>query len=768
MNKFSPLHKNVYLRSLLMGSCLSLFQSSVIAQSSASPDTTGVWYHIKQTQTKLASDELKRLQREFPNWQVPADLSTAIKDMNTTKAPDTVYTHEQKINDQNNAFLGKVAGLSPKDWGILSDSQFSKFRNLVADKGDPNLDLLVGWIYLAKQLPKQALVQFELIKEQQFDGTIVEKAQQGKQAALEQWLKYAIETGKISEINVIEAHHDIDDLLDAAAWSAFEAKDYTQAKLLFDYQENEYGSTLALEKQGKINEATSLACSHTELEALATYCINRLSERQLNTYNQKAFKQSLLYAEQMESIRPLTMGALELKGWSHFELEEYALASDVFRSLHSSNRENNDYSQALYTAVSFLPKRQQLDFRNQYPALESYFKAQSAYLATARKQFDLVASDSSNAYENRQAISVYTGLRGSQRSGADGLEKFHQFNHYLGITKLISDWRLTARIDYEQLYSGRPAEGSWFGSERYLTEQGFHSGIEDKGVSVSAFKQQDDFNLYADIRYLLFDQPAENDITGKLAGVWYIADFTLATSVYKLRKQDSLLSTAGAKAQDGSYFGGVTSTGIKGLFVAPISSNWSLALNGEYAKLSGQNVTDNSMKGFALSASSDMKSNIKYDLDYLRIGPRISYIDYEKNQSLFTVTHGGYFSPKDYLNFSLFAQLLTKEGHDWQVKAELDFGYSRLSEAATYRYLDSEIEAINSSKSSGVNANLRVEGQWRIAKHWVLAGVFTQANAVQYHATSLGVQIRWQPGLKNGLTSDWLIDNNPLQTGYAF
>jgi tetratricopeptide (TPR) repeat protein len=731
-----------------------------------SPDTTGIWYHINEKQTELANAEFKRLQQKYPNWRVPEALSIAIEQLNSPTPEPPVYTEQQRQLDEQRKFIGEIAGLNEEQWRDLSPQRFNRFRLLITKNQDPDLQLLLGWIYLAKKAPQQALQQFEFVKAQFSDSS--ENSQQGIDSALALLVKQAVSQGNLDKLTKLNTTYMIEDIVDGLAWTAFDTQDYAQAQVLFDYLNDKYGSTLALERLGEQQAAYEQACANTHIATLAVYCVDKLSERQLEAYNQQDFHESVIIADKIANITSLNKDTLALKGFALLELEEFQRSADVFAQLLDLEPENTQYAEVLYSAANNLPLEQQATLRQQFPQLTPYFSAQTATLGFARKQFDLSYAKDGEHYEDRRSLSIYTGLRGSQRSGDSGLGEFDQFNHYLGITQLISDWRLSARLDYELLYAGLPDEGARFGSEPFAAGQSFDTGVNGQGISISAFKQYDDGNFYADLRYLLFDQPADTDITGQLAATWFIGDTTVAASLYRLRKKDSLLSTAGAVAQDGQVFGGVVATGIKGLFVKPVSESWALALTGEYAELSGQNVADNRLLAASIGIGKDIKNVFNFPLDYLRVGPRFSYFGYQENLSLFTLSQGGYFSPDVYFNAAAYAQLLTQEGRNWQIKGDIDIGYASITEANTFFDLGTQLDAFEGQKSQGFSANLRLEGQWKIAKHWVLSGVLVQSNAVSFNSTNLGIQIRWQPSFIRGLTSDWLIDNNPRQTGYGF
>ena len=113
---------------------------------------------------------------------------------------------------------------------------------------------------------------------------------------------------------------------------------------------------------------------------------------------------------------------------------------------------------------------------------------------------------------------------------------------------------------------------------------------------------------------------------------------------------DSVLSYAGTKAlPGGDTFGGVVRTGGR----AELNFDDGLVgayVNAAYYDVSGRDVEDNDMFDANIGGYYRL---IRRSNEELRAGVNLTYQSFDKNLRQFTFGHGGYFSPQNYIAFSI-------------------------------------------------------------------------------------------------------------------
>ena len=753
--------------------------SSVFAQSIPTtisiekPDTTGVWYHIRQNQKTLANSEFGRLKSVYPDWAPSQDLVDALDKLNNPQPIiPSVSDSTEAVPSVSPAQLmfAELSRLSQAEWLTVSSEKLEDASKLAETAQRADYHRQLGWIWLARQNYSKAIDAFGQAKHLAPLSTSDEGTRIAQQALVERQAKL-LEFDQLALLQTQYPKFDVNQAVGTIAWQAFDDENLHIAVPLFEYVNNVSGLVYSLEKQSKKAAALSLACNNTEISELADYCVNQLAEKQANSYNAKQHQLSLDFANQIRKIRTLTPPQLELYGWSSLELGYRQSAISAFEQLSELQPDNESFINALFQLAQGDAATIERLATN-YPQLGVIAAQQRGQLAWGRKQFDLAFIEGFSVdLSQRDRLAVYTGIQGKQRSGDDGLGNFDILNGYVGLTNLWRDWRWNLRFDYEQLYSGTGAENQWFGNGQIIAPFNSITGFEDKGIRLSLSRQSQHFSFYSQLQYSLFDQPTDTRLTGQLSGVWYRDNTTYAVTLYSDRKEDSLLSMAGTYVEDAETgWGRVVSTGMKGLVVTPVSDNWSVAVTADLASLEGVDVASNHMTAVRIDFNTDASEYFELPLDYLRVGPYLGWQKYNENLSGFTFGHGGYFSPQSLINPGVFAELLTTEGTDWQVKGSASLGYNWIEQDANTRFplVQGSGPFIESTTNQGLGGELRLEGQYLLGKNWVIAGYARRAFAVQYQAFHAGIQIRWHAGHTKGITSDWLILSDPRLTGFAF
>ena len=273
----------------------------------------------------------------------------------------------------------------------------------------------------------------------------------------------------------------------------------------------------------------------------------------------------------------------------------------------------------------------------------------------------------------------------------------------------------------------------------------------------------------------MFDQPVKAEVTGQISATKFLANTTVAATLFRKAKEDSLLSQTGTFYTDHTQaWGYVIESGVRGLVAHSITDKVSVAGTAQVSRLEGERVANNSSLSVRGDMSYDIASLVSPKLDYWRVGPFLSYTSYDKNLSGFTVGNGGYFSPSQFISIGGYSELLTLEALNWQIKLRSSLAFSRVEQDDDLRFPTGEAfrpqdldEAFGESSDTGLSGNFMAEGQYRFNDNWIAAGYIGKAFAVEYQAFEAGIQIRWRAGKGDGVTSDELLLSSPRISGFA-
>lgn len=136
-------------------------------------------------------------------------------------------------------------------------------------------------------------------------------------------------------------------------------------------------------------------------------------------------------------------------------------------------------------------------------------------------------------------------------------------------------------------------------------------------------------------------------------------DWSLRLAVERRAVTDSVLSYAGMKDdRTGLEWGGVTRTG------GSVDLSYDDGAFGAYAGagfyvLDGNNVKDNDL--FQISTGGYYRFINEADREF-RAGVNLTYFSYDENLRRFTFGHGGYFSPQDFVSFSIPVEYTATRG----------------------------------------------------------------------------------------------------------
>ncbi|MEW9799392.1 cellulose synthase subunit BcsC-related outer membrane protein [Alteromonas sp. CYL-A6] len=744
-------------------------QPAVPAEDTERPDTTGVWFHIQQGQKALANAEFKRLTTRYPLWQPAPDLRAALDALNNPVVAEPAPREQAPAKPGKDAVFGYIAVLTSAQRQQLPDTEFARASSLAFTLGDARHHELMGWVALERNQPGTALRHFDAATQISPEVSLNEakrravNAQAVELARAGQWTALDTLSERYSET-------DVSDTINTLAWAYFDKGDYRRSQQLFEYTQHVEGQALSLQKRGFYRHAGVLACGHTGQPPLLEICQNWLQTQQLATYEQKDFRQSLIFAGQLASLGPLALPQRELQGWAAYQAGNVTLAVEALGEVLEQQHSRDDIAAALQAITAGdLPLQQELAAR--FPSIASQQMHGFASQAQSRKQFQLayhLGDENVVTAQTKDALTVTGGLRGRARSGQRGLGNFDEMTGYIGVQRQHDAWRWGVALDYAQLYSGKPSADDWFAGGQVDNTFAGISGFEDKAVRAEVEFQDKGVTLYGNIEYGLFDQPVSTRLTGMLGAAWYSDKLTAAISWYRDRKTDSLLSQTGTfNDSHEESWGRVMADGVRALIAVPVAPTWSVSTTLRYENLTGERVLANSHAGIRGDVSKDIAGNSRM-LDYWRVGPFISYDRYDANLSAFTYGHGGYFSPQKFLVAGLYSELLTAEYARGQAKLSVSLGYGWITQDDYNRFpLTASGERVEGSRSQGLNGQVTLDSQWRLTDNWVVAGFVSRAFAVEYREFLAGLQFMWRPGNGEGVTSDELILSSPRLSGFA-
>ncbi|NDV92540.1 cellulose synthase [Alteromonas sp. 345S023] len=739
----------------------------------ADPDVTGLWYHINQQQTALANQEAARLRRNYPYWAMSVELKEALEKLNI---PSTARANPV-VKPAKDAPLVRFSSWSNSKRAGISDSAFSRLSQLADTLARSDYHLLMGWSALERKQLSRAENHFKHAEYTASNRNEQQAAQAGLTALKQVRVDQAIARNDIPTIRQwLEEDNSaqVRTLVEGQGWKDYESDNFTHAQQWFALAGNKEGLWLSLQRQGDEHAAGVFACGLSNTEVFLKRCADYYASQQASLFQQGKLENSIQTALALKQIRPLKEGELALLGWAASDAGQDALAIDVFSKVLRATPNNEDVAGQL---IRLYQRNQRslaplIRTNSQVRALVSKMHGAKAW---PRKQFmySYFSGDPrSTSVQSKAAFNMVAGVTTKQRSGEVGLGNFDILGSYIGVGSTLKQWRWQLALDYQQLYSGAPASNSWFASEQLTTTFAGITGLEDTGIRGEVEWQTNGFNFYGNLAYSLLDQPESASVTGQFSGTWYLSNTTLATTVFRQPKQDSLLSYAGTfDAAHEQTWGYVLSEGASALVAYSLKPQVSLAGTIKWEELKGEGVDDNQGLFLRTDISVNIAPSVSQQLDYWRIGPYVSYLGYNKNLSGFTYGHGGYFSPDYLVTIGAYSELLTREAHQWQVKLSTTLGFSKLKEDDNTRFpLDpdsSQTARLGQNKSSGLSGNMMIEGQYRLSDNWIVAGYVGKSFAVEYQAFEAGFQLRWRPGKGNGVTSDELLRSSPRLSGFA-
>ncbi|SFC21300.1 Cellulose synthase operon protein C C-terminus (BCSC_C) [Marinospirillum celere] len=681
----------------------------------AEVDTTGIWFHLRHGNRAQAASELNRLQIANPDWQPADELLQAFQQPKTQ--PEVTV---EKTEDPYNLDMGRLAGISGENQAIreLSSEHLQQLAEQTLERQHTNNALLLGWIYLQRDEAPLALPLFQEAANWQpgsdaEDGLAASHFQLALQAIQAQQPEEALQQAGLSQQHGrTTAYADL-------GWLLYEAQLYAAAQTAFAQspvtESSIYGQLLTLQAQQQYAAAENLACAErSRSQRLTEIC---------------------------DDLGPLL-------AWAAFEAADYRQAAERFDPLLTAAPENADYAFALEESLQRLNATAGLDeARQRHPLLRSKVSRLAFDRAWGRKQFDLAQrTRAASTLAGREDWQVTFGLKGRIKQGDRGLTRLTHYQPYVAATRLWDEVRMGVSLQSDHFRSGRPPLTADFGSQP--DEQAERRALaQSHSVSpeLSARHERDGLTLQGSFFTVHSGEAKDSQAYGQLQGDWYPDSGLVSLNLFRLPLEDSLLARQGARDPTSDRdWGQVADQGGRLLVALPIRDQASVAFSGTLASQQGRRVAGNDRKALRVDLARDFAEDFsELELDYLRLGPFVEWMSWDKNLSHFTLGQGGYYSPQQLWRLGLQLELLSAEARDWQLRVRTGLSWNWAREAESSRYpLDEDGQVYASSRSSGPGAELMLEGVWRASSHLLAGGYFGHALADDYRDTSFGLLVR--------------------------
>ncbi|MEG3753141.1 cellulose synthase subunit BcsC-related outer membrane protein [Psychromonas arctica] len=741
-------------------------------------DTTPIWYYINNQFTEQAQQEYANLKRVFPNWEPETALINAIDNLSKpiklnnqiASQPSTNQVTEEQAKDPKAIIINfvNIAKKGPNYWQKMPQTHYQLASTLAFKDKTLSNNTLMAWVSVYRGNYKTALDHIKMVEKTNLNNP---SANNVKSKAITALVSEAVkQQDKASLFALIKQYPDqpINDMIDSHAWQAVDQKIYATALDWFEFTENYDAQLVVLEKQGRQTEATRLACNNPTQTSLIDYCVNALSVIQLDQYNQQQYQSSLVAAAKIQEYKALNDDQLALYAWSQYNLNNQPESLSAFSTLISNQPDNSDYAKILMTLLA--DDQKQLDqLAIQSPAMAAELKKREMQIAWSRKQFDHF-NNLEDQQKTEEQLTLEAGLDWRKQSSEDEVANLQSLNYYLGFIKFWNNYRYGMRVNYEMVNSDTSNVGDDFWQETLTSSLSGDNEAVETGISGFIKRQSRRLNTFAEVEYTQADGDLASSLSAKLSAVWFNSPSLItAATLYRERVDDSFLSLMGLYGSETERWGAVNETGLRALASYTFLPKWSVTPELNIAQLTGESVQDNTKLALNLGFTRDLTALYSDKLDYLRVGPTLNWMSYDKNLNYYTEGNGGYFSPENYISLGGRAELLTLEDIDWQIRSQLSLGYYWVTPGSIEQFpYASTSSTISQDNDSGIGSQFLIEGQWLLSPHWEIAGLISSNYAADYNETNINLNIRWNFVEKTGLTSDGLISSSPYIENYAW
>lgn len=388
--------------------------------------------------------------------------------------------------------------------------------------------------------------------------------------------------------------------------------------------------------------------------------------------------------------------------------------------------------------------------------------------------------------QQSQISSFSVGATARARQGEAGMSQLSEIEAPVQLKMSVGDGHLILGVTPTGASAGAPGTPygtlSRFGGgpvtalDMPLRAPGSQS---DSGIGVSVGYESGGLKADIGTTPLGFGQ---SDVTGGVRYRMALNDqLTMAVDLSRRPVNDSLLSFAGARdARTGDRWGGVSATGGR------IDMTWDDGELGLYGYGSLHGITGTRVRS---NARAELGGGMYWHVHRtsnadLTAGLSFSGLSYQRNLRYFTVGHGGYFSPQQFVSFGLPVEWAQRNGRlSYQLKGAVGVQYFK-EDAAPYfpnspsrqaaavlaasdalAFGETGATAIYPGQSrTGLGYNLGAAMEYQMHPQVFLGGHLALNNARNYREFAGGLYVRYAFQPYNGLQ---VFPVNPLRSPYA-
>lgn len=396
------------------------------------------------------------------------------------------------------------------------------------------------------------------------------------------------------------------------------------------------------------------------------------------------------------------------------------------------------------------------------------------------------ARDELREVQQSQISSFSVGATARARQGEAGMSQLSEIEAPVQLKMSVGDGHLILGVTPTGASAGSPGTPygtiSRFGGGPVTAldmPERAPGSQSDSGIGLSVGYESGNFKADIGTTPLGFGQA---DVTG---GVRYRmpinSELTMAVDLSRRPVTDSLLSFAGARdARTGDRWGGVSATGGR------VDLTWDDGELGVYGYGSLHGLTGTRVRSNArVEAGGGMYWHVHRTSNAdLTAGLSFTGLSYQRNLRYFTVGHGGYFSPQQFLSFGIPIEWAQRNGRlSYQLKGSVGVQYFK-EDAAPYfpnspsrqaaaaaaasdalAFGETGATAIYPGQSrTGLGYNLGAAMEYQMHPQVFLGGHLALNNARNYREFAGGLYMRYAFQPYNGLQA---FPVNPLRSPYA-
>ncbi|HBS27373.1 MAG TPA: hypothetical protein DD827_09670 [Gammaproteobacteria bacterium] len=387
---------------------------------------------------------------------------------------------------------------------------------------------------------------------------------------------------------------------------------------------------------------------------------------------QHQHQKSLALFRNVLSDNPKNMDAIRGAYGSAMAMKEYQLAS----SITLAGLEQLPGQPELLTQLSKLDLIQGRKYAARLKiiqALESPAQETTQWRTEAEQSLQAIDEDRTTSLTLAAAI--------RERGNDDGLDKLEQRSIPLVFQRAIGNEKLlTLGLNYIDLDAGslRLQDSNRYGSLELASNNSNISQVTGSSNGIAPNVKIDSDIWSVDIG----STPTDFNISNLVGGVsWRFPayDYSLEVSASRRAVKESLLSYAGAfDPQSNQLWGGVTRSGAQ-INYSTAYKNSLFYTQADTYRLEGKRVLDNTELGLSGGLSWPI---LVTDEQKASLGIHLSVRDFKENLGFYSLGHGGYFSPSNFISLSIPFEFQKQLGN-LAYRINMSVGIQQFNQAAT-------------------------------------------------------------------------------------